>query len=673
MRATLVLVAALAVAGSGVVHAAPARQSSGSILLLSDRDGHPSLYAVNADGHALKRIVGNADDARWSPDGSWIAFRRGIDLFAIATRGGLPKRLGQGGDFTWALDSRRVAYTTGSGISVVDVSTRRRVVLTNPPDAQDIAPAWSTKGSRIVFLRRTACGWTCLELYVMDGNGSHARRLAVNGLGPGPPAWSPDGKQVAYQGNVGVWVVTVPEGRKRLLTNKISGGAPPAWSPRGDAIALSGYEGEKTGVWTIRPSGGRLTSVFRDPDNRSPAAVTWSVDGTRLAVTTDGQSGDVWVVSTTSRARARLTQGWRYGYLSKGLQWQPKGRTTAGVRGTKVSPAVPTDSTAAGDVLRTRGPVAKIAADGVRVVIVYGNAGLYESQGVSTDCIETWNPVARTLVRLHHQCLKVLDAGIAGSRVAWVDFSHGAGTDAFGVSSATLHHPASTLADVCASPPPDARPQPCRGPALDLHGDGSLLVFETFGQSAQCFYYPFRGCPLPRLNAKLWRLDGTHAVQIDSSSGALTPLAADAGRILVDHEDGRLELVTGDGASLRTLDVDRAHMVGASLQGRDLVVQMQSRVNAYDARTGALSHEWTLPSADAKLADVSNGVAAFIAPDGVHLLRLDNGATAVVRVPGSAPVDAELEPAGLFYARNVADAAYRGRVVFVPASKLPLH
>lgn len=60
----------------------------------------------------------------------------------------------------------------------------------------------------------------------------------------------------------------------------------------------------------------------------------------------------------------------------------------------------------------------------------------------------------------------------------------------------------------------------------------------------------------PKRNAPLYRLEGTRPVQIASSAGTLTPLSVDEGRILVDHEDGTLELLDSEGAALRTFHTD---------------------------------------------------------------------------------------------------------------------
>ena len=73
----------------------------------------------------------------------------------------------------------------------------------------------------------------------------------------------------------------------------------------------------------------------------------------------------------------------------------------------------------------------------------------------------------------------------------------------------------------------------------------------------------------------------------------------------------------------------------------------------------------------ARLEDVENGLAVYLTPGEVHLLTIaTNRDRIVARQKGL--VQADLEPAGLYYAYNVPGGGTKpGRVTFVPASALP--
>ena len=88
-------------------------------------------------------------------------------------------------------------------------------------------PAWSPDGREIAFMRGEAVP-TALparpgELFVMNADGSETRRLTRNSRDLHPD-WSPDGLDIAFTRAVkppfaGIWVVSAAGGRPRQLTN----------------------------------------------------------------------------------------------------------------------------------------------------------------------------------------------------------------------------------------------------------------------------------------------------------------------------------------------------------------------------------------------------------------------------------------------------------------------
>jgi hypothetical protein len=253
---------------------------------------------------------------------------------------------------------------------------------------------------------------------------------------------------------------------------------------------------------------------------------------------------------------------------------------------------------------------------------------------------------------------------LAGERVAWTSFTHFAGRDIFSGQTATIsaRRPVSISA---------AFADDVSGAAVsDLHGSGDLFAFDSWKQACSYPDYPTACSIDPKIDDRLFSVDGAAATEIASAKGALTPLCVDAGRILVDEQDGTLELLDRMGTLLHTYRYDPADYVGALVQGGDLVVLKHAQLDDYDVGTGALLHEWPLTGGDPQLQDLSTGVAVYVSGAFVHVLKLANGHDTALAALGTDP-HAQIKPAGLFYSYTVVDAAYPGRVTFVPFDQLP--
>lgn len=77
----------------------------------------------------------------------------------------------------------------------VDGSSQTR--LTNDP-SEDDTPAWSPDGKQIAFTSGRDGSQEESEVYVMDADGSKPRRLTNRPGIDAFPVWSPDGSKIAY-------------------------------------------------------------------------------------------------------------------------------------------------------------------------------------------------------------------------------------------------------------------------------------------------------------------------------------------------------------------------------------------------------------------------------------------------------------------------------------------
>jgi len=126
---------------------------------------------------------------------------------------------------------------------------------------QNFQPAWSPDSQQIAYYSKLRGG-----IWIVAASGGEPRRLTDFGS---YPAWSPDGTQIVFQSNPFVdlgayarnaispstlWLVSAKSGETRQLTdsnNPIGGHGSPAWSPNGKRIAFEVDEFNAAAIWTV--------------------------------------------------------------------------------------------------------------------------------------------------------------------------------------------------------------------------------------------------------------------------------------------------------------------------------------------------------------------------------------------------------------------------------------
>jgi Tol biopolymer transport system component len=179
------------------------------------------LYVLGSDGRRrvnVSRSPGvNEGAAALSPDGKTIAYTtaRGAVL-TVPVAGGVPRLVADvripgstEAPLLWTPDGELsfVGTVDGrSGLFRVDTKGGRpRLVLANLA-----SPAWSPDGRRVAFVRQEpgACATYCpaSNVYVANADGTEVKRVTENAAAPPDrppnwviqPAWSPDGARIAY-------------------------------------------------------------------------------------------------------------------------------------------------------------------------------------------------------------------------------------------------------------------------------------------------------------------------------------------------------------------------------------------------------------------------------------------------------------------------------------------
>jgi Tol biopolymer transport system component/imidazolonepropionase-like amidohydrolase len=138
-------------------------------------------------------------------------------------------------------------------------------------------------------------------------------------------ALAPDGRTIAIDLLGALWTLSRDGGRATRILDDGYDAHAPAWSPDGRRIAFQAYRDSTWNIWTINRDGSGLQRHTSGPfDDREPH---WSPDGQRLAFSSDRSGNyDIWTVTLATSAVQQLTSG----PANEGVPaWSPDGREIA--------------------------------------------------------------------------------------------------------------------------------------------------------------------------------------------------------------------------------------------------------------------------------------------------------------------------------------------------------
>lgn len=199
---------------------------NGQSVALAQYEANGRRHIVVRDFHAgqQKNITAqwvawqmNFSSPSWAPDGKWLAVTcsqpdvEHVDVCRMTADGDQLQNLTQEaqGIFSalpsWSPRGDKIAFERDAEIFVMDRNGRNRVRLTGPEEGVigDQRPAWSPDGTKIAFYSNRDAQEPAQgiehDIYVMNADGSNIVRLTHHPSADRVPAWSTDGRWIAFQ------------------------------------------------------------------------------------------------------------------------------------------------------------------------------------------------------------------------------------------------------------------------------------------------------------------------------------------------------------------------------------------------------------------------------------------------------------------------------------------
>ena len=255
--------------------------------------GQPQVYVISMSGGVARKITnvrGLLASPGWSPDGKSLAV-----LFtenAPRAAGPLVAEVHQTGVIKEAVAEQRLA--------IIDLRTQKLRQI-SPADMYVYEYDWSPDGKQFVTTAAHGNGddnWYIAQIYTIAASGGLLKSIYKPTLQVANPAWSPDGKSVAFisglmsdEPSVGgdIFVISADGGEARNITPDMKASASwLMWAPGGQKILFGEAVDGESGLATVEVGSGKIETLWHSPDHL--AANGW---GTAVSVATDGTTSAV--------------------------------------------------------------------------------------------------------------------------------------------------------------------------------------------------------------------------------------------------------------------------------------------------------------------------------------------------------------------------------------------
>ena len=247
----------------------------------SNRTGTLEAFVMRADGSGVVQVSpggpGNKFPVGWTSDGRVLYSASTKDtarVFAVSRSGGEARQvaggLGRGPvpspDGAWLVTS--VGNYQSARLTIATSDGRDPHSITGA-EAAAFNPAWSPDGKQLAYSRLDTTGG--ISVWIVGVDGSQARQLTLFTEAEGRaqlPAWSGDGRRIAFQAgsldpadstkHLGhIWVMDLGTGALTRLAPHTEAylDETPSWFPDGKRIAFQSNRSGRMEVWVMNADG----------------------------------------------------------------------------------------------------------------------------------------------------------------------------------------------------------------------------------------------------------------------------------------------------------------------------------------------------------------------------------------------------------------------------------